>query len=71
MKAYIGTKVIKAEPCSRYEFLGAIVAGTDGPGYRVQYPDGYISWSPKATFEEAYRELSENERALVLVAEGT
>ena len=24
-------------------------------GYRVRYPDGYESWSPKAVFEEAYR----------------
>ena len=24
------------------------------PGYAVKYPDGYISWSPKAVFEEAY-----------------
>lgn len=68
MKAYIGAKVIKAEPCTRHQFLGAIVAGPDGPGYRVRYPDGYESWSPAATFEEAYRPLSVHERALV--AEG-
>ncbi len=24
-------------------------------GYRVRYPDGYESWSPKDVFEEAYR----------------
>jgi hypothetical protein len=24
------------------------------PGYAVQYPDGYTSWSPKAVFESAY-----------------
>lgn len=24
------------------------------PGYAVKYPDGYISWSPKAIFEAAY-----------------
>ena len=23
----------------------------------VKYPDGYVSWSPKETFEKAYREL--------------
>jgi hypothetical protein len=23
-------------------------------GYAVKYPDGYVSWSPKQTFEEAY-----------------
>lgn len=27
------------------------------PGYAVKYPDGYVSWSPKETFEKAYREL--------------
>ncbi len=67
MKAYIGAKVLRAEPCTRQEFL-ALAEGdllTTEPGYRVIYPDGYASWSPKATFEEAYRELSLNERALV------
>lgn len=69
MKAYIGAKVIKAEPCTRHQHLGKIVAGEpDADGYRVQYPDGYVSWSPKATFEQAYRELDIHERALV--AEG-
>jgi hypothetical protein len=24
------------------------------PGYAVTYPDGYMSWSPKETFESAY-----------------
>lgn len=41
---YIGTKQIEAWPEEK-----------DGrPGYAVQYPDGYLSWSPKATFEQAY-----------------
>lgn len=26
-------------------------------GYLVQYGDGYLSWSPKAAFEEGYREF--------------
>lgn len=30
------------------------------PGYLVEYPDGYRSWSPKKAFEEAYR-ISETE----------
>jgi len=34
-------------------------------GYRVRYPDGYESWSPARTFEEAYRVLPAREiRAL-------
>lgn len=27
-------------------------------GYRVRYPDGYVSWSPKDVFEAAYRPTS-------------
>jgi len=43
-QVYIGSKQILAEPAER-----------DGkPGYAVTYPDGYTSWSPKATFDAAY-----------------
>ena len=28
------------------------------PGYAVKYADGYISWSPKAVFEEAYQPIT-------------
>lgn len=49
MKTYIGVKIIQAEPRPR---------GSDlSPGYEVHYPDGYSSWSPKKTFEQAYREV--------------
>ena len=45
MKKYIGTKVIMAEPQEK-----------DGKeGYKVQYEDNYVSWSPKDVFERAYR----------------
>lgn len=55
MRAYVGTKIIQAEPEEK-----------DGkPGYQVIYPDGYVSWSPKATFEAAYREISRAEAQLV------
>lgn len=41
---YIGSKQVVAEPAEK-----------DGrPGYAITYPDGYKSWSPKATFEAAY-----------------
>lgn len=46
MKSYIGTKLVKAEPFNRSD---------SEPGYRVVYPDGYTSWSPKDVFEDAYR----------------
>lgn len=29
-------------------------------GYRVRYADGYVSWSPKDTFERAYLPLETN-----------
>ena len=61
MKKYIGTKVVEAEPAYRsggkvYPKSGSYPRSMDlKDGYRVRYPDGYESWSPKDTFEEAYR----------------
>ena len=70
MKRYIGVKIIHAEPATNVE-AAAIKDGCnveaqrelykknrlpEKDGYRVKYPDGYESWSPKAVFEEAYRE---------------
>lgn len=71
MKKYIGTKMIQAEPAKRYWMpIGAkvivgehemvqqevVAAATScDEGYRVRYPDGYTSFSPKEVFEEAYR----------------
>ena len=55
MQAYIGSKIINAEPQEK-----------DGQaGYKVVYPDNYVSWSPKAVFEEAYRPVSNGERDLI------
>lgn len=53
MKTYIGTKIIKAEREDRPDESPSQVEG-----YKVIYPDGYVSWSPKDIFEEAYREAS-------------
>ena len=51
MKEYIGIKVVKAEPEVK-----------DGKaGYKVEYKDSYVSWSPAEAFEEAYREVENNE----------
>ena len=33
-------------------------------GYLIKYPDGYTSWSPKETFETAYREVTDSEKVL-------
>ena len=59
MKKYIGTKTIMAKPMAKSEaekVLNRSLADAKGgeDGYLVEYPDGYKSWSPKETFEEAY-----------------
>lgn len=62
MKTYIGVKIIDAQTMKLGEykrFSGHPLEDFEKPewdGYMVRYPDGYISWSPKETFEEAYRE---------------
>lgn len=71
MKQYIGTKVIKAEPAYRYWMRNGTMVfvshDEDKPemvkdatacddGYKVIYPGGYASWSPKDVFEDAYRQ---------------
>ena len=61
MIKYIGTKELKAKPMTRGEYnehRGWKIPENENPedlGYLVQYEDGYISWSPKETFEKAYR----------------
>ena len=66
MEQYIGTKIIEAEPayrCTDNQMRVDIILDPDEAdtyykseeGYRVRYPDGYESWSPKDVFEEAYR----------------
>lgn len=60
MKKYIGTKVIMAEPMTMTEaqkVLGRKLkpATVEEDGYLVEYKDGYMSWSPKSVFEEAYK----------------
>lgn len=46
--AYFGTKKVHAWPQTK----------DDKPGYGVLYEDGYVSWSPKSTFEKAYQPLT-------------
>ena len=74
MKRYIGTKVINAKPMNRMEYnefrgwtLPTDENGAD-EGYLVEYVDGgkpntpqyagYVSWSPKEQFDNAYRETA-------------
>lgn len=64
MKQYIGTKIIQAEPAYRVDGEAFVKANIVPCGYKIEdgykvvYPDGYESWSPKDVFEAAYRETS-------------
>lgn len=70
MEQYIGTKIINAMPMNKQDYndlrgweLPEDENGSD-EGYLVEYPNGgqqnhpnylgYISWSPKQQFEDAY-----------------
>lgn len=70
-RVYIGCKIIRAIPMDENTFLTTVklqVIRSDRetrPGYKVTYPDGYVSWSPKETFETAYREITDGERKLI------
>ena len=69
-KVYIGSKIITACPLDECSFLkdfrGTDVTGRETrQGYKVTYPDGYISWSPKETFETAYREMTGLEKGMI------
>lgn len=74
MDSYIGCKIVKAEPRGRWKDNNELVkegdvrGGEVEPGYVVLYEDGYQSWSPKGTFERAYRRVTDAERELVLPA---
>lgn len=64
MKTYIGTKIIEAIPAIRtggkvYDANELIPRSMElvEEGYKVRYPDGYESFSPKDVFEEAYRPI--------------
>ena len=73
MQLFIGTKVVKAQPMTRFEYnefrgwqLPLDEVGSD-EGYLVEYVDGgkpnvpthegYVSWSPAAQFDKAYHEI--------------
>ncbi len=65
MKTYIGTKIIEAVPairkgCKVYEKDQPIAMGMvpDEEGYKVRYPDGYESFSPKGAFDDAYHPIN-------------
>ena len=74
MKTYIGAKIIQATPMTRGEYnayrtwtppegedqsvKGYLVEYTDGGAANDSRHAGYISWSPKEQFDNAYRETT-------------
>ena len=73
MQTYIGCKIIMARPMDEDSFLASqgkqMTSGGYSAGYMVQYPDGYVSWSPKEVFEEAYRLVNDSETIYISKAE--
>ena len=66
---YIGSKLIRGFPCDRQTFLrnqARFVPPNEENqhGYQLIHPDGYVSWLPKQAFENAYRVVTDSERAL-------
>lgn len=64
-KNYVGIKHIKAKPATWAEAQAVLNRpvsekdpAPDTPGYLTQDTDGYLSWSPKDTFDEAHFENS-------------
>ena len=71
-RAYIGSKIILGISMDRHTFLKTVkgakptdLTEENQAGYRVTYPDGYVSWSPVKAFESAYREVTAPEKALL------
>lgn len=64
MNKYIGTKLIEAKAMNKYNFYmnekGTDCKDENEEGYKVVYPDGYVSWSPKDVFEKAYLKVDDN-----------
>lgn len=65
MKRYIGVKIVEARPINRGDYntyRGWSIMADEDPddaGYLVKYPDGYESWCPKNTFDEANKEIGD------------
>jgi hypothetical protein len=66
MNTYIGTKIINAEPSPAPRDIGEYEEGDEG--YKVKYEDGYMSWSPKVVFENAYKRTNNMNFGLAIEA---
>jgi hypothetical protein len=67
LQTYLGVKKVLATPATQGDFRLSKCASTNltfvpndddaREGYIVVYEDGYVSWSPKDSFEKAYRKV--------------
>lgn len=66
LKRYVGVKLVDAEPMNLGEYnkmRGWKIPEDENPkeeGYKIMYPDGYVSWSPKEIFEKFYMQVGSN-----------
>lgn len=64
MSNFIGVKLVDAEPITlgAYNVLRGCGLPTDGnydePGYFIKYPDDYVTWCPKKTFEKDHMPIA-------------
>ena len=59
IRNYISVKLIKAEPCKAWKDFKGHMTGDEG--YKIYYPDGYVSWCPKDIFEAQYLEMQKED----------
>lgn len=59
MEKFIGFKMIEAEPQMKHREDNNGAEWLED-GYKVVYPDGYTSWSPKEVFEKAHIRVGTN-----------
>lgn len=60
MSKYIRVNIVEAEPMTAYEFdnlKGREHSDENCEGYKIVYDDGYVSWCPKARFDEVSRPI--------------
>lgn len=65
MEKYIAFKSVEAEECTKadYNFSAGYTITPEQEkedGYRVRYPDGYVSWSPKEAFDKSHLEIGDD-----------
>ena len=56
---YVSVKAIYAVECEAWKDFTGHQKGDSG--YKIYYPDGYISWCPKEVFEKQYLKLESEE----------